>query len=329
MLQSELVVVNKISYKGVDKEMTQQNENNHVTSLHEIVGATFKARISGATEVKKFKALINGNAALLRDYEIFASQQGIRVRALDSSKACMVDWEIKSKFFESYEFDSSFPEIAICVTADDINHSIDRAVDVIELTLLPRSGEPVLQILSEGKVNKKENLRLLPPMAEKVRMVSLTPESTCMIQAEELIQNIRQLFKAKTNIYRMSIWSIRNEVQISENKHGEPVIYPRGLVIEGKNDESEIFLEMPGGQPDEYSVWSIYSKYGFDKVCINTSYIREFIKFFYKADDVKVCISLHRPIVFEVNDPDGRIVRLIQAPMVESWEVKEREGREE
>ena len=103
-------------------------------------------------------------------------------------------------------------------------------------------------------------------------------------------------------------------MQYAESEHGEAIQYPRGLTIEGQNDETEIFYELA----DEYSVWNIWVEHGETQTVMAAgNYLVEGIKMFVKDDEIKVHITTNKPIIFEVNSDDGRKITYIQAPRVE------------
>ena len=288
-------------------------ESSAIPSISDLAGTKFKAVIDGGEQVQKFKALIDGAFGLLSEFFLMANESGIWLRQLDSSKASMVYFEVDASFFQEYLFESDHEEVMFCLPADVINRIMKKATkkcDKIELELIPRSKEARFGVAVFGDVTLREKVVLLTPPEDAAKKPNISKAGMCQMVAVELQTYVKEVAKAGI---RFPKFSLRDKTEYAETEHGEAVVYPRGMVIEGENDDTEIFYEMP----DEDSVWNIFVEGSkTQEVIVSGELLKQGVKMFHKSDELKVWVTTRKPFMVETNE-EGRRAGFIIAPRVE------------
>ena len=294
--------------------IAETRQHGDIDSLKHV---TFRATLTGKLMVDEFKAFSKGVYGILTELVFDINADGIRLRQLDSSKACMIDAEFKSSLFTEYKFESEdHDEVTVCVPTDSFSHAVSKAKDGLELAIcaMPDSyskfeKEPRLEIVAVSDLKQSVFLRVLTPPDDKTKRPRLDLEASLSIMADTFNKVIRDVKRAKKGHVRFIV-----QARAAENLDVGRVL-PAGLTLFASDDEGEILYEFP--ESDEI-IQNLYIRSGKTQSTLyHMAYLDEARKLFHKRDVLKVHLSTNKPLIVECNTAEGKEIRFIQAPRVE------------
>lgn len=299
--------------------IAESSQHSDIDSLKHV---TFRATLVGRQPVAEFKDFAKGACSVLTELVFDIDADGIRLRQLDSSKACMIDAEFKSSFFTEYKFepeqyhDAILNEVTVCVPAMEFNRAVSKAKDGLELAIcaMPDSykksrKEPRLEIVAISDLKQSTFQRVLTPPDDKTKRPKLDLEASLSISADTFKKVTREVHKAKKSHVRFIM-----QAREAENENVGKVLQA-GLALFADDDEGEILYEFP--EADEV-IWNLYIRSGKTQNTIyHVSYLNEAKNLFHNRDELKIQLSTNKPLIVECNTAEGKEIRFILAPRVE------------
>ena len=303
----------------IELTIAESREHSDIDNLKHV---SFRATLTDRQTVAEFKDFTKGVYGLLTELVFDINADGIKLRQLDSSKACMVDAEFKSSFFTEYRFlpekhgDVTVNEITVCVATDSFYRAVKKAKDGLELAIcaMPDSyskykKEPRLEIVAISDLKQSEFLCVLTPPDTKTKKPKIDLEASLSISAETFSKVIGDVTKAKKNHLRFIM-----QARAAENERVGRVLQA-GLTLFASDDEGEILYEFPQG--DEV-IWNFYIRSGKTQTTLyHLPYLNEAKNLFHKRDELKIHLSTNKPLRVECNTQAGKNISFIMAPRVE------------
>ncbi|MEM1573855.1 MAG: proliferating cell nuclear antigen (pcna) [Candidatus Methanomethylicaceae archaeon] len=172
-------------------------------------------------EGKVWKNIIEAISVLVDEGVFIAGPNGIKLRAMDPSRVAMVDLEIPSSAFESYECDS---EIPIGVNFDDMKSIVKRAKSDEKLEL--EIAQARLKIKLIGKFTRTFSMPLLdlgkeelsiPKISFSVNTRLLTSALEEAIKDAEVVSDFIKII-AENDLLKIMASGDRGEVEIEITK---------------------------------------------------------------------------------------------------------------
>lgn len=278
----------------------------------------FRAVLTDKQLVAEFKDFAKGAYSLLSELVFDINAEGIVLRQLDSSKACMVFAEFKSSFFTHYEFHSKHAdEVRVCVVADGFKRAVEKAKDGLELAIGTISDphskkgkrDAGFEITAISDLKQTESLRMLTPPDEKTKQPNLQLEGSLHMMAGTFNKVLRDVSRAKKSHIRFILSAYEHENEMVGK------VLKRGLTLFASDDEGELNYEFLDG--DEV-IWNFYLMNGkTQSTFFAVNYLDEARKLFNKKDELKIQTSTNRPLVVTTETREGKTITFILAPRVE------------
>lgn len=299
--------------------IAKSTQHGEIDSLKHLM---FRATLTDKSMVDEFKAFTKGVYGILTELVFDINAEGIKLRQLDSSKACMVDAEFKSSFFTEYKFepekhdDVTVNEVTVCVPADSFYHAVSKAKDGLELAICAMPDEyskyekePRLEIVAISDLKQSVFLHVLTPPDDKTKRPRMDLEASLNISADTFSKVIRDVKRAKKSHLTFIM-----QARAAENERVGRVLQV-GLTLFASDDEGEILYEFPDG--DE-KIWNLYIRSGKTQSTLyNMQYLNEARNLFHKKDELKIQLSTNKPLIVGCNTFEGKEIRFILAPRVE------------
>ncbi|MEM0217367.1 MAG: hypothetical protein QXM73_01255, partial [Candidatus Nezhaarchaeales archaeon] len=115
--------------------------------------------------------IVDALASLIDEGTIRASEEGVRLRAMDPSKIAMIDFEMPRDAFDEYECDG---EVMLGLNFDEVKKVVKRgsAKEKVQLEVPPGSAR--LKIIFKGKATRSFSIPLIDIEYEELPTPSLS-----------------------------------------------------------------------------------------------------------------------------------------------------------
>jgi len=242
-------------------------------------------------DAKEWRYLIQSLATLIDEANFVATEEGLRLRALDPSRIAMVDLFIPRDAFEEYEIENG--EIKIGLNFDDLDKIIRRgkADERVRFEV----EENRLRVIFLGRAERAFSLPLLDIAGEELP----SPKVTFNVKAKMLSDTLRDALK-DAELVSDTIKFI-----------GEESV----LKMEAKSDRGEVEAKfsLESGSLLEYDVSEPSSAlYGL-------SYLTDIVGKAYRVSDIATLeFSTNKPLSLSFNVTENGVLRYYLAPRMEA-----------
>lgn len=127
-------------------------------------------------EAREWRYIISSLATLITEANFVVDNEGLRLRALDPSRAAMVDLFVPSDAFDEYEV--SEEKVSIGVSFDDLEKVMRRSKSDDRVTFEVKEGR--LKVILIGKADRTFSLPLIDIVGEELP----TPKVTFNVMAK-------------------------------------------------------------------------------------------------------------------------------------------------
>ena len=242
-------------------------------------------------DAKEWRYLIQSLATIIDEANFIATEEGLRLRALDPSRIAMVDLLIPREAFEEYEIEDS--EVKIGVNFDDLDKIIRRgkADERVRFEV----EENRLKIVFAGRAERAFSLPLLDIVSEELP----SPKVTFAVKAKMLSDTLRDVLK-DAELVSDTIRMIGEESM---------------LKIQAKSDKGEVEAKftLESGSLLEYEVSEPSTAlYGL-------SYLTDIVGKAYRVSDIATIeFATNKPLSLSFNITESGVLRYYLAPRMEA-----------
>ncbi len=239
---------------------------------------------------KLWKQIIDAISTLINEARFVAEPEALFLRALDPSKAAMVDLYIPNASFDEYHCDERYE---ISVSMDDLVKVTKRVQgdDLVQLSLQPERER--LQITLVGRAKRVFSLPLLDSTEPIPKKPNLKSTTKIEMNGELLKQAIRDaqvvasqvIFEASEKAFEIKGTGDAGEVSV---------------IVEREN-EAVLSMEISAPSRAMYAL----------------SYLSDMIKAISASDTVRLQFASERPLQMDFGLPGGGRISYIIAPRVE------------
>ncbi|MCC6012937.1 MAG: proliferating cell nuclear antigen (pcna) [Candidatus Verstraetearchaeota archaeon] len=172
---------------------------------------------------KVWKELVESICALVEEGVFVANSDGIKLRAMDPSRVAMIDLEIPSSAFESYECTK---EEFLGLNFDDFKKIMKRASSKDKLELEKSENEARLKVKFRGTYTRTFSMPLLDIGREELSVPNISFSVTVKLLASALEDAIKDAevvsdfakISAENDVLKITASGDRGEVEIEITK---------------------------------------------------------------------------------------------------------------
>jgi proliferating cell nuclear antigen len=239
---------------------------------------------------KTWKQIVDALATLLTEVHFVASETGLALRQLDSTKAAMIDLTLPAGLFQEY---SCKGEHDICLGIDELTKVSKRMASDDRLEFNLNETEQRFEIKMLGQAERLFKLQILSPPEDRTKKPALSFDARAEMFAEAFKQAVKD------------IGVVSSHVKI--NAHGDTISFSG----EGDTGEAQVSLKMG----DE----SLLYELKVEKDCTSMyalNYLSEIAKAM-SSDSLVLQFSANKPMMMEFGIAEGGRISFILAPRVE------------
>jgi proliferating cell nuclear antigen len=239
---------------------------------------------------KTWKQIVDALATLLTEVHFVASETGLALRQLDSTKAAMIDLTLPAGLFQEY---SCKGEHDICLGIDELTKVSKRMAGDDRLEFNLNETEQRFEIKMLGQAERVFKLQILSPPEDRTKKPALSFDARAEMFAEAFKQAVKD------------IGVVSSHVKI--NAHGDTISFSG----EGDTGEAQVSLKMG----DE----SLLYELKVEKDCTSMyalNYLSEIAKAM-SSDSLVLQFSANKPMMMEFGIAEGGRISFILAPRVE------------
>jgi proliferating cell nuclear antigen len=239
---------------------------------------------------KTWKQIVDALATLLTEVHFVASETGLALRQLDSTKAAMIDLTLPAGLFQEY---SCKGEHDICLGIDELTKVSKRMASDDRLEFNLNETEQRFEIRMLGQAERLFKLQMLSPPEDRTKKPALSFDARAEMFAEAFKQAVKD------------IGVVSSHVKI--NAHGDTISFSG----EGDTGEAQVSLKMG----DESLLYELkVEKDSTSMYALN--YLSEIAKAM-SSDSLVLQFSANKPMMMEFGIAEGGRISFILAPRVE------------
>jgi proliferating cell nuclear antigen len=239
---------------------------------------------------KTWKQIVDALATLLTEVHFVASETGLALRQLDSTKAAMIDLTLPAGLFQEY---SCKGEHDICLGIDELTKVSKRMASDDRLEFNLNETEQRFEIKMLGQAERLFKLQMLSPPEDRTKKPALSFDARAEMFAEAFKQAVKD------------IGVVSSHVKI--NAHGDTISFSG----EGDTGEAQVSLKMG----DESLLYELkVEKDSTSMYALN--YLSEIAKAM-SSDSLVLQFSANKPMMMEFGIAEGGRISFILAPRVE------------
>jgi len=239
---------------------------------------------------KTWKQIVDALATLLTEVHFVASETGLALRQLDSTKAAMIDLTLPAGLFQEY---SCKGEHDICLGVDELTKVSKRMASDDRLEFNLNETEQRFEIKMLGPAERLFKLQMLSPPEDRTKKPALSFDARAEMFAEAFKQAVKD------------IGVVSSHVKI--NAHGDTISFSG----EGDTGEAQVSLKMG----DESLLYELkVEKDSTSMYALN--YLSEIAKAM-SSDSLVLQFSANKPMMMEFGIAEGGRISFILAPRVE------------
>ncbi len=242
-------------------------------------------------DAREWRYLVESLATIIDEANFIATNEGLKLRALDPGRIAMVDLFIPKEVFDEYEIEDE--EVKIGLNFDDLNKVIKRAK--ADEKLLMEVAEDRLKIILWGKAVRTFSLPLLDIAGAELP----TPKLSFTVMAKMLSDALRDSLKDASLVAE----SVRFEGK--EDK----------LLMRAKSDKGEVEVEfsLEAGSLLDYEIKeAAEASYGLD-------FLEKIVGKAYRVSEVVTLeFATNMPISLSFDVAGGGTLKYLLAPRMEA-----------
>lgn len=239
---------------------------------------------------KTWKQIVDALATLLTEAHFVASETGLMLRQLDSTKAAMIDLTLPAGLFQEYDCKG---EHDICLGIDELTKVSKRMAGDDRLEFNLNETEQRFEIKMLGQAERLFKLQMLSPPEDRTKKPALSFDARAEMYAEAFKQAVKD------------IGVVSSHVKIST--HGDTISFSG----EGDTGEAQVSLKMG----DESLLYELkIEKDSTSMYALN--YLSEISKAM-SSDSVVLQFSTNKPMMMEFGIAEGGRISFVLAPRVE------------
>jgi proliferating cell nuclear antigen len=247
----------------------------------------FKATLDST---KTWKQIVDALATLLTEAQFVASETGLTLRQMDSSRAAMIDLYLPAGVFQEYNCDH---EHQICLGVDELTKVSKRMSGDDKLEFSVDETDKRFHIRMMGQAERLFKLQMLTPPEG----VPKKPSAEFEVRAEMYADGFKQAVK--------DIGVVSSHVKISAEKDS--------VTFTGEGDTGEAQVALKVGE--EATLFDLKVKNKASSMYA-LNYLSEISKAM-SGDTVILQFSTNKPIMLDFDVAEGSRVSFVLAPRVE------------